>query len=130
MSSVTNSRVEAIAKGRFPENVVHNASPARLYQDSLLLDNGQITSTGGIASMSGVKTGRSPKDKRIVDQVSIRDDVWWGDINIPLESSSYDELRTQAVDFLNGCSPLYVLDAYAGWDPASQLVVLKLLAAI
>ena len=123
MSSVTNSRVEAIAKGRFPENVVHNASPARLYQDSLLLDNGQITSTGGIASMSGVKTGRSPKDKRIVDQVSIRDDVWWGDINIPLESSSYDELRTQAVDFLNGCSPLYVLDAYAGWDPASQIKV-------
>ncbi|MCH2178297.1 MAG: phosphoenolpyruvate carboxykinase (ATP) [Mariniblastus sp.] len=123
MASVTNSQVEAIANGRFPEHVVHNASPARLYQDSLLLDNGQITSTGGIASMSGAKTGRSPKDKRIVDQVSIHDDVWWGDINIPLESSSYDELRAQAIGFLNGCSPLYVIDAFAGWDPASQIKV-------
>ena len=123
MAAVTKSRLESIANGCFPEDVLHNPNPARLYHDAILFDNGKITSSGGIASMSGEKTGRSPKDKRIVDQQEVHSDVWWGDINFPLLSESYDQLREQAVSFLDNCTRLYVVDAFAGWDPTSQIKV-------
>jgi ATP-dependent phosphoenolpyruvate carboxykinase len=37
-----------------------------------------ITSSGALATSSGAKTGRSPRDKRIVDDPSSTNDVWWG----------------------------------------------------
>ena len=101
MASITNSRIESIYTGKFPEDVLRNAAPARLYQDAVLFDGAQITSSGGLATLSGEKTGRSPKDKRVVDQPSVHDDVWWGDINVPMTDDSYDQLRSRAVEFLD-----------------------------
>ncbi|MCL4141857.1 UNVERIFIED_CONTAM: hypothetical protein GTU68_010731 [Idotea baltica] len=117
------SRLGDIQKGIFPSDVLRNADPARLYQEAILYDNGEITQTGGLASLSGEKTGRSPKDKRIVEQPSIKQDVWWGDVNRSLTERSYEKIRGQAVDFLDNCEHLYVLDAYAGWAAASQLKI-------
>ena len=123
MSSATKSIIESIGNGNFPENVLRNAPPARLYQEAILYDNATITSTGGLATRSGSKTGRSPNDKRIVDQNSIREDVWWGEINLPMPESSYEKVRKLAIDFLDGSEHLYVVDAYAGWDPNNRLKV-------
>jgi phosphoenolpyruvate carboxykinase (ATP) len=64
----------------------HNLTPAALYEHAIQFDEGsQITSTGALTAMSGEKTGRCPKDKRIVLEPSTEKDVWWGDVNIPLE---------------------------------------------
>ena len=123
MASVAKSRIESIEKGVFPDDVLRNAAPARLYQEAVLFDEAQITSSGGLATMSGKKTGRSPGDKRVVDQASIHDDVWWGDINIPFTDGSYDQIRQRAVEFLDGAEHLYVLDAFAGWDPGTRIKV-------
>lgn len=123
MATVTKSRIAEIQKGNFPEDVLRNASPAQLYEDAIRFDQATITSSGGIATSSGQKTGRSPKDKRIVQQPSVEKDVWWGDINIPLSETSYQKVRQRAVDFLDECPHLYVLDAFAGWDPQSRLKI-------
>ena len=122
------SRIAAVAQGKFVEGkfvegVLHNADPAKLYEEAILYDKGQITQSGGLASFSGNKTGRSPKDKRIVMQDSIKDDVWWGEVNMPLEASAFAQVKQSAIDFLDNCEHLYVLDAFAGWDPASQLKI-------
>ena len=69
------SRIQKISQNEFPEGVHRNAAPAKLYEDAIIFDNGRITKSGGIASRSGTKTGRSPGDKRIVEQASIKDDV-------------------------------------------------------
>ena len=37
-----------------------------------------------MAAFSGAKTGRSPLDKRVVEEQSTKDDVWWGAVNIPV----------------------------------------------
>jgi phosphoenolpyruvate carboxykinase (ATP) len=37
-----------------------------------------ITSTGAIATLSGAKTGRAPKDKRVVKDDLTKDELWWG----------------------------------------------------
>ena len=65
------SRIAALAQGKFIEGVLRNADPSKLYEEAILYDKGQITQSGGLASFSGNKTGRSPKDKRIVMQDSI-----------------------------------------------------------
>ncbi|MBS9778149.1 MAG: phosphoenolpyruvate carboxykinase (ATP) [Gammaproteobacteria bacterium] len=106
------------------EIVLRNPSPAKLYQESILHENGStISSTGALIAFSGEKTGRSPKDKRIVEHNDSKDNVWWGDINIPFPQSSHDKNRDIAVEFLNSCERLYVIDGFAGWDEADRIKV-------
>lgn len=123
MATATNSRIAAIQKGIFPEGVLRNAAPAKLYEEAINFDQATIASSGGIATRSGSKTGRTPKDKRVVRQPSIENDVWWGDINIELSDGSYDQVRARGVEFLDTCPHLYVLDAFAGWDPETRIKV-------
>ena len=49
-------------------NVLRNAQPSVLYEQAMARGEGEIVSTGALAARSGEKTGRSPKDKRIVDE--------------------------------------------------------------
>jgi len=79
-----------------------NASPAFLYEAALRFEKGStISSTGALIAYSGKKTGRSPTDKRIVDEPEVRDDVWWGSVNIKLDPHSFLVNRERAVDYLN-----------------------------
>jgi phosphoenolpyruvate carboxykinase (ATP) len=65
--------------------VLRNPSPARLYELGLQREKGTaITSTGALVALSGAKTGRSPKDKRIMEHPDSEKDVWWGPVNIKL----------------------------------------------
>ena len=66
-----------------------NASPAFLYEAALRFEKGStISSTGALIAYSGKKTGRSPTDKRVVDEPEVRDDVWWGNVNIKLDPTA------------------------------------------
>jgi phosphoenolpyruvate carboxykinase (ATP) len=123
MSTATKSLIAAIARNDFPEGVLRNATPARLYEEAVKFDESVITSSGAIAATSGAKTGRSPKDKRVVDQASVHHDVWWGDVNVALSGESFAALKKQAVHFLDECEHLYIVDAFAGWDPSSRLKI-------
>jgi phosphoenolpyruvate carboxykinase (ATP) len=100
-----------------------NPSVAVLYEHGVQTSDQQITSSGAVATNSGEKTGRSPKDKRIVENPTSASDVWWGDVNIKLAESSFDQLQKQAVAFLNTQNRLYVIDAFAGWDPKHRLKI-------
>lgn len=104
--------------------ILRNVKPAPLYQEALCQEPGTaISSTGALIALSGARTGRSPKDKRIVQHSSIMDDVWWGDVNMSLSQASFDMVRQQAVDYLNSRDQLYVVDGYAGWDPRYRIKV-------
>ncbi|RLK48156.1 phosphoenolpyruvate carboxykinase (ATP) [Alkalispirillum mobile] len=104
--------------------VLRNPAPARLYEEALAHEKGSaISSTGALIARSGEKTGRSPKDKRVADHPQVTDDVWWGDVNIDLQPDSFDALQQQAVNYLNTRDRLYVIDAYAGWDPRYRVKV-------
>lgn len=106
------------------ERVIRNASPPVLYELGLRNERGTaITSTGALVAMSGEKTGRSPQDKRIIDEPGSRNDVWWGPVNIKLDPETFDSKRQRAVDYLNTFDQVYCVDGYAGWDPRYQLKV-------
>ncbi|GER27803.1 phosphoenolpyruvate carboxykinase [Striga asiatica] len=60
-------------------HVLCNLSPAELYEQAIKYEKGSfITSSGAIATLSGAKSGRSAKDKRIVRDETTEDDLWWG----------------------------------------------------
>ena len=68
-----------------PQTIIRNASPSVLYEEALTYEaDATISSAGALIVSSYEKTGRSPKDKRIVENPEIMKDVWWGDINIGL----------------------------------------------
>ena len=104
-------------------NLVHNAPPAVYYERAILRSKGSITSTGALATRSGEKTGRSPKDKRIVRHDESYEDVWWGDVNIALPQEAFPIVRQRALDYLNTRDYLYVVDCFAGWDPKYRIKV-------
>ncbi len=105
------------------ERVLRNPSPAVLYEAAVRHDGGAISSSGALIAMSGVKTGRSPKDKRIVDHPDSTGDIWWGPVNIRMDERTFLTNRQRAIDFLNTRPRLYVVDGFAGWDPKYRLKV-------
>lgn len=98
------------------QNIVRNATPARLVEHAILHHDAVIASSGALATRSGDKTGRSPKDKRIVDSPETSDDIWWGDVNIRMTERSFMINRQRARDYLNTKNQLFVTDGFAGWD--------------
>jgi phosphoenolpyruvate carboxykinase (ATP) len=104
-------------------DVRRNASVAALYADAITSDKATLSATGALVAYSGEKTGRSPKDKRVVRHADSEKDIWWGAVNIPLEYPSFRINRERARDYLNTKARLYVVDGFAGWDPAHRLKV-------
>ncbi len=106
------------------DNLYRNAAPSTLYELGLQYESGTaISSTGALIALSGEKTGRSPKDKRVVSHQEVLDDVWWGDVNMSLEESSFHIARQRAVDYLNTRDRLYVVDGFAGWDEQHRVKI-------
>ena len=111
-------RFDLSQHGILGPEIIRNAVPARLYECALAHEPGTaIAANGALISLSGARTGRSPKDKRVVTHPDIVEDVWWGDVNIGLESDAFDRLQAEAVAHLRERERLYVVDGFAGWDP-------------
>ena len=109
--------------GLVVRRVLHNPSPAQLYEHSILREQAAITASGALSTSSGEKTGRSPRDKRIVDHPQSSGDIWWGDINMKIDENSFLLNRQRAIDYLNTRDLLYVVDGYAGWDPKYRIKI-------
>lgn len=105
------------------KRIHRNTSTAVLYEAAIGSHDGRITSTGALLTTSGEKTGRSPKDKRIVAHPDSEGDIWWGPVNIKMEEESFLSNRQRAIDYLNSLEEVFIVDGFAGWDPESQLKV-------
>ncbi len=106
------------------DTVFRNLGAAKLYEHGIRFESGtQIASTGALVAYSGAKTGRSPKDKRLVKSGASAENVWWGSVNIPMEPSVFQINRERAIDYLNTRERLYCVDGFAGWDPDHRIKV-------
>ena len=105
-------------------NISRNDMPPRLYQEALLYEKeAAVADSGAIMVRSGHKTGRSPKDKRIVEHPDSKDDIWWGSINVAVDEHTFEINRERAIDYLNTREKLYVVDGFAGWDRKERIKV-------
>ncbi|RYR47406.1 hypothetical protein Ahy_A07g033333 isoform A [Arachis hypogaea] len=107
-------------------HVLYNLSPAELYEQAIKYEKGSfITATGALATLSGAKTGRSPRDKRVVKDESTEHDLWWGkgSPNIEMDEHTFLINRERAVDYLNSLEKVFVNDQFLNWDPEHRIKV-------
>ncbi|WP_233896919.1 phosphoenolpyruvate carboxykinase (ATP) [Tenacibaculum piscium] len=81
---------------------------------------GKTTDFGALAVETGEFTGRSPMDRFIVKDDITKDEVWWGDINIPFDSAKFDKLYDKVTAYLSG-KEVFVRDSYACADEDYKL---------
>jgi phosphoenolpyruvate carboxykinase (ATP) len=106
-----------------PSGRVHwNPTTSLLYAHALARGEGRLVEGGALAVDTGVHTGRSPKDKFVVREPESEDRIWWGSVNAELSPAHFDGLREKVVSHLAG-EELYVVDAFAGADPAHRIAV-------
>src|SRR5580765_541369 len=104
--------------------VYRNLPPGSLYEHAIRFDKDtSIAANGALVAYSGVKTGRSPKDKRVVKHPDSEQHVWWGPVNIPCDRQTFAIARQRALDYLNTRERLYCFDGFAGWDPKYRIKV-------
>ncbi|XP_057794239.1 phosphoenolpyruvate carboxykinase (ATP) 1-like [Salvia miltiorrhiza] len=107
-------------------HILYNLSPAELYEQAIKFEKGSfITSSGALATLSGAKTGRSPRDKRIVKDETTIQDLWWGkgSPNIEMDEHSFLVNRERAVDYLCSLEKVFVNDQFLNWDPKNRIKV-------
>src|SRR6476469_881755 len=105
-------------------DVHHNRPPSALYEHAIRFEkDASIAENGALVAYSGIKTGRSPKDKRVVEHAASKNDVWWGPVNIPCDERTFQINRQRALDYLNTCERLYCFDGFAGWDAKYRIKV-------
>ena len=90
-------------------------------------DKGQETELGAINVMTGIYTGRSPKDKFIVDDANSHDKVWWTtpgypNDNKPVTEATWAALKDLAVKQLSG-KRLFVVDGFCGANKDTRMKV-------
>ena len=112
--------------------VLHNPSYDTLYAEETKaglegFEVGQVTELGAVNVMTGVYTGRSPKDKFIVKDATSENTVWWTtdgykNDNKPVTPEAWKTLKALAAKELSN-KKLYVVDGYCGANPATCLKV-------
>ena len=112
--------------------IIHNPSYEALFEaemDPSLegYEKGQLTELGTVNVMTGVYTGRSPKDKYIVMDANSKDTVWWTsdefkNDNHPMTEQVWATVKDLAVRELSG-KKLYVVDAFCGANPDTRMAV-------
>ncbi len=103
--------------------VIHNPSYEVLFAEETAegltgFDKGQDTELGAVNVMTGIYTGRSPKDKFIVMDENSKDTIWWTseeykNDNKPLSEDSWKTIKDIALNELSG-KKLYIIDAFCG----------------
>ena len=112
--------------------IVHNPSYEEVFAEETKpclegFDKGQVTELGAVNVMTGVYTGRSPKDKFIVMDENSKDTVWWTsdaykNDNHPASKETWDAVKKIAIDELSN-KKLYVVDAFCGANKDTRMAI-------
>ncbi len=102
-------------------HIRHNPTVEELYEAALRLGEGVIAE-GGPLAVTTDKTGRSPKDRFIVQDERTEGAVWWEGFNQPISAEVFEQLHARMRRYAAG-RELFVQDLYAGTDPEYRLSV-------
>ena len=112
--------------------IVNNPSYEYLFEEETKadlegFDKGQVSELGAVNVMTGVYTGRSPKDKFIVMDENSRDTVWWTsdeykNDNHPASMETWEAVKKIAIEELSG-KKLYVVDAFCGANKDTRMAI-------
>lgn len=98
-----------------PKAVYRNLTPAQLTEAALRLNEGKLSNTGALVVTTGKYTGRSPKDKFIVDTQGVHNEIAWGKVNKPISKEKADAIKGKIAAYLQN-REVFIFDGFAGAD--------------
>ncbi|KAB1232152.1 phosphoenolpyruvate carboxykinase (ATP) [Chryseobacterium viscerum] len=114
-------------KGNY--EVVYNPSYEELYQAEVSPENqgfeeAELTESGAVSVKTGIFTGRSPKDRYIVQDDVTRDTIFWdGKVNLPTTAEIFGSCKELVMNQLSEAKKIYVVDAFCGTNADTRLKV-------
>ncbi|AZB35032.1 phosphoenolpyruvate carboxykinase (ATP) [Chryseobacterium bernardetii] len=114
-------------KGNY--EVVYNPSYEELYQAEVSPENqgfekAELTESGAVSVKTGIFTGRSPKDRYIVQDDVTRDTIFWdGKVNLPTTPEIFGSCKELVLNQLAGSKKIYVVDTFCGTNADTRLKV-------
>ena len=103
-------------------NQYWNLSPEELTDHTIKNNQGELSECGALVIKTGKFTGRSPKDRFVVQDDYTNQHVDWGEINIPFSPEKFDSLYNKVINYMSD-KDLYIRDCYACADPKYRLNV-------
>lgn len=109
--------------------LVYNPSYEELYQAEVSSDNqgfekAELTESGAVSVKTGIFTGRSPKDRYIVQDDVTRDTIFWdGKVNLPTTPEIFSSCKELVLNQLSDAKKIYVVDAFCGTNADTRLKV-------
>lgn len=116
---MNNAEIISQIKGN-AASVFENLTTEELVAKALERKEGVLADTGALAADTGEFTGRSPKDKFVVEDSESKDTIWWGNVNQPFPEDKFDALLNKVISHL-GSKDIFVRNSYAAADPAYRL---------
>lgn len=98
-------------------------SVPQLVEKVLKRNEGLLTSTGAVCATTGKYTGRSPKDKYIVEEESTKNKIDWGPVNQPISEEVFDRLYVKVINYLKEKDEIFVFKGFAGADKNTRLPI-------
>lgn len=105
-----------------PGIINNNLSVCKLFEHAIIKGEANVTNNGALNLNTGKYTGRSPKDRFVVDQESVHNDINWGKVNVPIKQDVFDVIYARLLAYLQ-CKDLYIFDGFAGADRRYSLPV-------
>jgi len=99
-----------------------NLQISQLIEFALARGEGVLAATGALSCTTGKYTGRSPRDRFIVDEPSVHDQVAWGAVNKPFSEKNFEGLYQKALAYL-GTTQYFVFNGFAGADEKYRLPI-------
>ena len=103
-----------------PTAVYRNLAIAELVERAVARGEGKLSATGALHVMTGKYTGRSPNDRYVVEEASIKDQIDWGKVNIAISPEKFERIYARMRAYLQN-RELFVFDGFAGADPEYRL---------
>jgi phosphoenolpyruvate carboxykinase (ATP) len=97
-------------------SVYWNLPIAELVEHSLARQEGVLAANGALVVETGKYTGRSPKDKFVVEEPGNREEIDWNQHNVPISEEKFEQLYQRILSYVQK-RDLYIFDGYVGADP-------------
>ncbi len=113
--------LEALGIGR-GERAFVDLSPAELVEHAVRRGEAQLTADGAVCATTGQYTGRSPKDKFVVEHPLSPYEIHWGKVNQPISPDHYQRLKRKVLTHLSEHDH-FVFNGFAGADPEYRMAL-------
>lgn len=104
-------------------NIQTQLSVPQLVEKATSRGEATLTVDGALRAETGKYTGRSPKDKYMVEEDGSKDKIDWGKVNLPISSEVFDNLFIKVMNYLKEKDELFVFNGFAGAEKDSQLSI-------